>query len=189
MGNDVHRMKYLAILIISFQFISFTTFAQRKLKVDVIIENHSQYLILTYKGQKGDIFYLSKDFANSNRRLDTTQLSDIEQKKTYLPQYYNSALYILNDTSAYLYQYDEESNGIDSTDYRLIEKYIEDKGYYYAGGGNSKKKYKYKIPIWINPKILATKPEEAIFYLKVKFDQQSVTKEIVLFDTCKIKYR
>ena len=189
MGNEVQIMRYLVILVILFQLTSVSTFGQRKLKVEVIIHDDSQCLLLNYQGEKGDVIYLSEDFAYSNIRFDTTQLKDIEQKSTFLPQFSNSALYILNDTSAYLYEYDEESNGIDSTDYEIVQTYIEDKGYYYAGGGNNKRNYKYKIPIWIAPKILSTNPKEAVFYLKVRFDQQSVTKEVVLFDMCKIEYR
>ncbi|MFT5824496.1 MAG: hypothetical protein ACI8ZM_005764 [Crocinitomix sp.] len=166
-----------------------TTYAQRKIKMKVIIEDSTQILKMKVHCKKGDLIYFSDSFIWASNRFDTTNIDRIAQSQIYLPEFYSSALYLMNDSKAYLYDYDQRSEGIDSLHYAQLLDLTDGYSFYGFISGNSKRVYRYKIPIWINPNILNTKPTKAAFYLRVKFDQGEILKEEILFDKCEIIYR
>ena len=137
----------------------------------------------------GVLTYFSDSFIWAYNSFDTTNINRIAQNQIYLPEYHSSALFLINDSSAYLYEYDEKSKGIDSLRYVQLQDLTGGYSFYDFISGNRKKVYRYEIPIWINPNIIITKPRKAAFYLRVKFDQGEILKEEILFDECEINYR
>lgn len=163
--------------------------SQRRIKIKVVIENNSQTLDLKVHCKKGDLINFSDNFKWAINPIDTSNIDRISISRISLPKYEASALFIYNDSVAFQYEYDEMSSGLDSLKFAYLEEIT--KGYHsYAFiAGNSKKNYHYEIPIWINPKILETKPTHASFHLRVIYDQMKISKEEILNDECKIIYR
>jgi hypothetical protein len=161
--------------------------AQRRIKMKVIVQDNKQVLKLKLRCKKGDLASFSDNFKWTLNRFDTANV--IAPNEIYLPEFHSSALYFMNDSSAYFYEYDERSGGIDSSQYAKVLDLTEGYSFYEFLSGNKKRVYKYEIPIWINPNILNSNPSKAAFYLRVKFDQNEKIKEEIIFDSCRIIYR
>jgi hypothetical protein len=151
-GSIIKKRMCLRLLIFLCCTISLSSFAQRRLKCRVMVKQSESYVIVKYKGVKGDYLWWSSS-------LFYIPSGDIEIELDSVNQFSPSMSFI-HDTDTLAYQLKSEED-IDSIDYEMLLNLFQPEfNDYSRRNGIKHRRAKFKILLSIDPKIIVSRPQK-----------------------------